>query len=463
MLGRNNDLGNDSMTGLVFRLAIPSMFAQLVNVLYGIVDRMYIGNIPEIGGIALAGVGICAPLTTLISSFAFLIGIGGAPLTAMRLGEGNVGGAKKILANCALMLSVLSILLTAVFYAFKNPLLMLFGASNESIIYANQYMNIYLAGTFFAIMSVGLNQFIICQGFSGVGMLTVLVGAVTNIILDPIFIFACNMGVRGAALATIISQAMSCAFVLIFLRSPRVQVPISFGGYDKKIMKMVLIFGLSPFLIVATDSILILIMNSVLQFHGSKSGLGDQYITGATIVQSYFQLISMPLIGITGGTQPILSFNYGAKNTERIKLAYKRIFAMALGFTAIMMVASQILPQYFALIFTKNTALINLAVTGIRLTTLGVLPMALQYEVVDGFTALGVSKAAVSLSLLRKMLYLVLTLILPIATANTLSVFLSEPISDLICGLLSFGVYLAIIGKILKNREQAPIDSRLYE
>ena len=320
---RQNDLGNDDIKQLVRHLAIPSMLAQFVNVLYSIVDRMYIGNIKDVGEIALAGAGVCGPIVTLISSFAFLIGIGGAPLMAIRMGENNHEGAKKILANCFVMLLGLSAILTAAAIALREPMLMFFGASEQTFPYANSYLTYYVSGTVFAILTAGLGQFITCQGFANEAMLSTIIGAVMNIILDPIFIFLFNMGVRGAAIATVISQACSCAFVLWFLFSDRVHVKISFGGYSAKIMRRVLTFGFCPFIIIAGDSVLIIALNTVLQQYGGAQG--DMLIACATIVQSYMQIVTLPLGGITSGTQPILSFNYGAKNIDRIRQGRRRL------------------------------------------------------------------------------------------------------------------------------------------
>lgn len=309
-MARENDLGNDSIGSLVLKLAVPTMIAQFVNVLYSIIDRIYIGNIPGEGALALAGVGICGPIVTLLTSFGTLIGLGGSILMAMKMGEGNMKKAKQILSNSFLMLIIFSIVLTVTFFIIKDNLLMWFGASETTFPYADTYMKIYTAGTFFALMSLGLNYFINCQGFSTIGMATVLVGAVTNIILDPVFIFVFDMGVAGAAIATVIAQILSCLFALFFLFGKRPPVKISFGGYSAGIMLRIVAIGLSPFLILATDSVIMIVMNTVLQKTGGTSA--DMLIAAATIVQSYMMLITGPLGGISGGTQAIISFNYGA-------------------------------------------------------------------------------------------------------------------------------------------------------
>lgn len=459
-MAKINDLGKDKISTLVFKLAVPSMLAQMVNVLYGIVDRVYIGNIKDVGAVALAGVGVCAPIITLISSFAFLIGIGGAPLLTMRLGEKNKQGADAILANAFLMLTALSGVLTILFVAFKNPLLLMFGASEATFNYADTYFTICALGSFFALMAAGLNQFIICQGFSNVAMLTVVVGAVTNIVLDPIFIFSFKMGVAGAALATIISQAISCTFVLLFLFGKRVHVKITFYGYSFRIIKRILSFGLSPFLIIATDSIIMIVLNAVLQKYGGAEK-GDMLITCATIVLSCFQLISMPLGGITGGTQPILSFNYGAKNTKRIRQAVRYILGLSLSFVSIMLIVMQSFPAFFVSIFTQDKLYFETAIYGIRVFTIGIIPMAFQYTVVDALTALGVAKVAVSLSLFRKTLFLITTILMP-AIFVAQSAFFAEPVADCLAGLVSTTVFCLIIGKLLLRREQMPDGESLY-
>ena len=448
------------MGKLVLRLAIPSMLAQFVNVLYGIVDRIYVGNIPETGGAALAGAGVCGPVVTLISSFAILVGVGGAPLVAIRLGEKNQKGAQQILSNCFIMLFCMAIVLTAIVLALKGPMLMAFGASAATFPYADSYLTIYAMGSVFAVLSVGLNQFIVCQGFSTLGMATVLVGAVLNIILDPLFIFTFQMGIQGAALATVLSQAASFVFVMSVLCGKRVFVRITFGGYSWRIMRRILIFGFSPFIITATDSILIIALNGVLQHYGGPQD-GDLYVTCATIVQSYMQLITMPLGGITTGTQPILSFNYGAKNLERIKDAFRKIVTLCVIFNVVMFLASQLIPQYFVVIFTRDKTLLDLAVWGIRTFTMGVIPLAFQYEFVDGLTALGIAKMAIPLSLNRKILFLILTFALPMVFGVS-GAFYAEPIVDVACGIISSTVFALMINKLLRARGRMPDGQALY-
>ena len=352
---RTNDLGHDPVFRLVCKLAIPTMLAQLVSVLYSIVDRIYIGNIPQIGDLALAGVGVCGPIVTLLSSFASLVGLGGSPILAMRMGEGNRKEASRVLSNSFFMLLVLSGGLTGLFLAMKGLLLQWFGASQATFGYADTYLTIYTAGTFFALMATGMNSFLIAQGFSGLGMATVMLGAVLNIVLDPVFIFVLKLDVAGAALATVISQMASCAFVLCSLLRKKMPVRLRWGGFDRKIMLRIVTFGLSPFLIIATDSVLLIVLNTVLQRYGGPE-LGDTLVTCATIVQSYLLLITMPMGGLTLGTQPVISFNYGAGNAQRIKRAMKSIVGLCLTFCGLMTVVTYTLSPVFVGLFTQNAA-----------------------------------------------------------------------------------------------------------
>ena len=451
---KTNDYGQDSIPLLVLKTSVPFMLAQLVNVLYSIVDRIYVGNIPVIGADSLAGAGVCAPIITLLSSFGTLVGIGGSVLFSVRLGAGDDKSAQRIQANSFSMLLILSAVLTVVFLLTKNQLLSWFGASEVTFPYANTYLTIYTLGTFFALLSMGMNYFITAQGFPGLGMMTTLIGAVVNIVLDPVFIFGFHMNIAGAAVATVIAQMSSCVFVLCTLRRKKMRIPLTIVRPEPATAKRILTIGFSPFLILATDSVIIIVMNAVLQYYGGKE-YGDTLITAATIVQSYMQMITMPLAGITGGTQPILSFNYGAKQIARIKKAYLFIFGLCLAFTTGMFLVSQLAGGAFVGIFTQNPQQVEFSVWGIRVFTLGVIPLALQYEVVDGFTALGIPKLAVTLSLTRKLLYLTLTVVLPIFLGAA-GAFYAEPAVDILCGLASITVYALVIGRILREREITP-------
>ena len=446
-MSRVNALDTDNMRGLVWKLAIPSMLAQFVSVLYSIVDRMYIGNIPEIGEVALAGVGVCGPIVTLLSSPAFLVGIGGAPLVSIRMGQRNYRAAEAILANCFLMLTVIALGLTGVSLLIKDYLLMWFGASETTFVYANQYITVYLLGTFFALMSTGMNQFIICQGFAKTGMASVVLGAVCNIVLDPIFIFTLDMGVPGAAIATVLSQMASCLFVLAFLFSKRPLIRITFGRYHWFIMRKVLTIGFTPFIIVAFDNILIISLNSVIQRYGGPEQ-GDMLITCATIVQSFMLIITMPLSGITTGTQTILGYNLGARKPERIIRAEKNIVFLCLVFTTIMFVIAHTVPEYFVRIFTRDEEYVRVTVDAIRVYTLGVIPLAVQYTIVDGFTGMGFSVAAISLSTFRKAIFFLCVFCIP-PIFGVEHVFYTEPVSDIVSVMLSVAVFALCFKKMI--------------
>lgn len=448
---RTNDLGNDQIFLLVIKLAIPTMIAQLVNVLYSIIDRMYIGHIPVIGDLALAGVGVCGPIVTLLSSFGTLIGLGGSILMAMRMGEGEHKKAEQILSNSFMLLLAFSAVLTVLFLLIKDNLLIWFGASEVTFQYANTYMTIYTIGTFFALLAIGLNSFITCQGFATTGMMTVIVGALTNIVLDSVFIFGFNIGVAGAAWATVVAQMCSCLFAVLFLFSKCVPIGITFGGYDWNIVKKIITIGISPFIITGTDSVIIIAMNAVLQKYGGATQ-GDLLISCATIVQSYMLLISSPLIGITSGTQAIISYNYGARKTDRVRMAEKYILSMAVTFTVIMMIVSQLLPQYFVLLFTNSQETMQLSIWGIKVFTLAIIPMSIQYSFVDGMTALGRIKTALVLSLFRKTTYVIATFMIPRFFLAKYT-FFAQPIADILGATLSAIVFLLVFNPYLKKRE----------
>lgn len=447
------DLGKDRIPILVLKLAIPSMIAQFVTVLYSIIDRMFIGNIKEIGDAALAGVGVCGPIVTLLTSFGTLIGLGGSILMSMRMGAGRKKQAESILAHSFAMLVLFSAVLTILFLVSKKYLLNWFGASPVTFPYADAYLTIYTAGTFFALMAIGLNYFITCQGFPAVGMITVLIGAVTNIILDPIFIFLLDMKVAGAAIATVIAQFASCAFAFCFLIGKKVPIRITLlkkQSFSPVIVQKILTLGISPFLILATDSVIIIVLNSVLQKFGGPSE-GDILITCATIVQSFMMLITGPMLGISSGTQAILSYNYGAKEIKRVKKAEKYILILCLCFTTLMFVLSRIVPQYFIHIFTKDPLQLELCTWGTGVFTLMIIPLSFQYVFVDGFTALGRSKTALFLSLSRKGNYMLFTILLPIFFGAR-SAFYAQPIADGIAAIMATVGFLLIFNKHLEKR-----------
>lgn len=447
------DLGKDPVSSLVLRLAIPAMIAQFVNVLYSIIDRMYIGHIPKIGALALAGVGVCGPIVTLLLSFGTLVGLGGSILLGIRMGERDLPKARQILSNSFLMLCGFSVILTVAFLFMKDHLLIWFGASEITFPYADTYMTIYTAGTFFALMAAGLNYFINCQGFPVAGMTTVLIGAISNIILDPVFIFLFHMDVAGAAIATVISQMASCTFALLFLFSKKVHVRISFGNYSRRLMLNIIYLGMSPFLILATDSILLIVMNTVLQKYGGPKQ-GDMLITCATIVQSYMLLITSPMIGISGGTQAIISYNYGARQTQRVKKTVRTNLALMLMFTTFMFILSRFVPGSFVRLFTSSKEYMDFSVWGIKIFTMMIIPLSFQYVFVDALTALERTKTALSLSVLRKLLYVAGTITLPLFFQAS-AAFYAEPLSDFVSAVVSTAAFLLIIDRHLKKREAA--------
>lgn len=449
MKKHSNDFGNDSVPGLVLRTSIPFMFAQFVSVLYSIVDRIYIGNIPQIGDVSLAGAGICAPVITLLSSFATLIGIGGSVLFSMRLGAKDQEKAKNLLGTSFSMLLVFSAALTILFLLLKAPLLQWFGASQTTFPYANTYMTIYTLGTFFALLSMGMNYFITAQGYPGLGMATTLIGAVVNIVLDPVFIFLLHMNIAGAALATVLAQLSSCVFVLLTLKQKKMPIPLTLAPIRRSTAVRILKMGFSPFLILATDSVIIIALNAVLQHFGGPE-YGDTLITCATIVQSYMLLITSPMLGITGGSQPLISFNMGAGKVERIRKIVLCVLLLCVGFTTFMFLLSRFVPQYFVRIFTQNPEYASLSVWGIQVFTLGVIPLSFQYVFVDALTAMSLTKLSLFLSLLRKSEYFAATCLLPLFFAARMC-FYAEPIADTLCFFSSSLAFFLIYKKYLKG------------
>ena len=446
---RENDLGRDNIPGLVVRIAIPSMLAQFVSVLYSIVDRMFVGNIPGTGDLSLAGVGICGPIVTMVGAFAFLVGVGGAPLMGISLGEGRKEQASRIVGNCFLLLCAIALAVTGLALALKGPMLRLFGASTVTYPYADRYFTVYICGTVFALLSTGMNQFIISQGYARAGMLSVMVGAVLNIVLDPLFIFVFDMGVGGAALATVISQCASGAFVLYFLVK-KAAVPLVLTRPSFPVMSRVLKMGFTPFAIIAVDSVMIIAMNALLQRHGGAQG--DTLITCNTIVQSFMLVMTMPLGGISGGTQGILSYNYGAGNTRRVQQAQKYIIGLCVAYTALLFVLARTAGPAFAALFTEDAALNAQACRAIRICTLAAIPLGVQYAIVDGFTGMGQVQLSLPLSFWRKGVYFAAVFALP-ALLGADMIFYAEPIADLLGPMVSIPVQLIAGKRILQKRE----------
>lgn len=349
---------------------------------------------------------------------------------SMRMGEGNIKRAKAIIANCFLMLCVFSAVLTAALFPIREKMLLFFGASEATLPFASRYFSLYLTGTLFALLSAGMSQFIICQGFAKKAMASVVIGAVMNIVLDPIFIFVLDMGVAGAAIATVLSQLVSCCFVLNFLFGKNPAVSITFGGYSFKVMRRVLSIGFTPFAIIAADNVMIIAMNAVLQKYGGAEH-GDILVTCATVAQSFMLAVTMPLGGISGGTQTILSYNYGARQIERVKQAQKRIFMLCLAYTAVMTAAAWLAGGWFVRLFTSDPTVSENALRAIRVCTLSLLPLGIQYEIVDGFTAIGQVRFSLPLSFWRKSVYFAALFALP-ALYGARAAFYAEPVSDIL-------------------------------
>ena len=444
---RKNDLARDPMAGLLLRLAIPTMLAQFVNVLYSIVDRMFIGHIADVGSLALAGVGVCGPIVTLLSSFSMLVGLGGTPLMALKLGAGQRDEASALLSNCFRLLLGLAVGLSVAFFLLRRQFLWWFGASVDTFPYALEYITIYIGGTAFALLSGGLNSFLIAQGRSGLGMGTVVLGAALNTVLDPLFIFVLDMGVSGAAWATVLSQAAACAFALVSLRLPSLPVSLEWGSFRPELCKKVVIRGIAPFLTYALDSVILIIMNASLQRCGGL-GEGDLLITCGTIVQSYMLLIATPMSGVTLGCQGVVSFNLGAGDRKRVTQALRGVLFLCLGFAALMLVVTQVFAPLFAKLFTRDSQVLERSVSYIRLYTAATLCMAVQWTVVDMSTALGQVGLALFCSLVRKGLFVSGILIFPLLFTAS-AAFAAEPFCDVAASILSGILFLHFTPRLL--------------
>ena len=425
------DLGKDSLGPLLLKLALPAILAQIINVLYNMVDRMYIGHIPKVGPSALTGVGVTMPVIMAISAFAALVSMGGAPRASIMLGRGEHPKAEKILGNCTVMLVIMAIILTAVFLIWGEPILMVFGASEATIGYALDYMRIYALGTIFVQLALGLNAFINAQGYAKIGMITVAIGALCNIVLDPIFIFSMSMGVKGAALATIISQAISSIFVVYFLTSKRSGLRIKLDNLklDFQVILPCLALGLSPFIMQFTESVISVCFNTSLLKYG-----GDIAVGSMTILTSVMQFSMLPLQGLTQGAQPIISFNYGAENIDRVKRAFKLLLKISLSYSMLLWAVAMFIPDTFIYIFTSHGELATYTRWAIRIYMAASGIFGIQIACQQTFIAIGNAKTSVFLAVLRKVLVLMpLIFILPMFIENqAFAVFLAEPIADTI-------------------------------
>lgn len=447
------NLGEGSVGRLLVKLAVPSIVAQMVNLLYNMVDRIYIGHIPGSGDIALTGLGLCFPIIMIITAFSNLIGAGGAPRVAIHMGKGEQEQAEKTMGNCVAILVLLAVILTVLLELFAVPLLNIFGASDNTLPYALSYLRIYVVGTLCVMISLGLNPFITTQGFSDVAMKTVIIGAVCNIILDPVFIFLLGMGVQGAALATILSQGVSTVWVLFFLNGKRTKLRLKKQHLkiEWKVIAPVLALGVSPFVMGATESALNIAFNSSLAKYG-----GDVAVGAMTILSSIMQLQFMPTQGLTQGAQPIISFNYGAAKIDRVKKTYRLLIGCCLAYTMAFWLAVQCFPQMFVKIFNDTPELLDTTTWALRIyfATSGI--FGIQMAVQQTFLSLGQAKVSLFIACLRKIILLIpLIYLLPYFFEDKVfAVFLAEPVSDFISVTVAAVLFLFHINKILRKGVQ---------
>lgn len=445
----NERLENEKISKLLLSLAIPSILAQLATLIYNMVDRIYIGQLAD-GALAIAGIGLCTSIITIIKAFTNLFGRGGAPLASIRMGEKRMDIAEKILGNCVFSLVISSLIIMAALLIFGEDILMLFGASENTLPYAMDYLSIYCLGTVFVQLSVGLNYFINAQGFAKYGMFTLLIGGVLNIILDPIFIFGLHMDVAGAAIATVISQFVSCVWVMKFLlgKKTTIQIKKEYFKFDLDIMKRVLGLGFSPFFMSATEGILQVSFNRQLLFFG-----GDLAVSSMTIMLSMNQILQLPMEGIAQGTQPIISYNYGAKQYDRVKKAISLAMKVSLIYSIVGVLLMEFVPQVFVQLFSNDPELIELASRMLRVYIFGFIIMGANSTYQQSYTSLGFGKISFFFAFYRKIILLIpLIYILPIFISDgVFAVMLAEPLSDLITTITNTFSFRRFMHKHLKT------------
>lgn len=450
-VAEKNDFSQGSISRNIIGLALPMTLAQLINVLYSIVDRIYIGHIPHTSAQALTGIGLTLPIITVIMAFANLFGMGGAPLCSIARGGHEEEKAKKVMGNSFSMLLLSGAVLIVLCLAFKKPLLYLFGASDVTFPYADAYITIYLCGTLFVMISLGMNNFINAQGFGKMGMLTVILGAVTNIVLDPVLIFVFHMGVQGAAIATVISQGLSAFWVLKFLTGKKAILTLDRGSMklDKKLVKEITALGTSGFVMSVTNGAVQIVCNATLFRYG-----GDLYVGIMTVINSVREIITMPVTGLTSGAQPVIGYNYGAGCYDRVKKAIKFMSASCIIFTFLMWAVLFFEPAFFLGLFTSEPKLIEAGVPAMRIYFCGIFLMALQFSGQSTYVALNRAKQAVFFSLFRKVIIVIpLTLIFPlIGGLGTSGVFWAEPVSNAIGGTASFVTMLITVWPTLQEK-----------
>ena len=449
----NQDMGIGSIRGWMARLALPAILGQLVNMLYNIVDRIYIGHIPEVGADALTGVGLFTPILMLITAFAMLPGAGGAPRAAIAMGKGDKETAEKIVGNCFTVLLVLAVILTAVFYVTAPALLDWFGGSVNTLPYAIEYSRIYILGSIFVLMVMGMNPFITTQGFAKFSMLTTVIGAVINIILDPVFIFLLDLGVAGAAIATVISQAVSALWILRFLTGKKTILKLQLPNMKLigKVIGPCLGLGISSFVMVSTESVLSISFTNSLSRYG-----GDMAVGAMTVLTSINMLLTMPLNGLCQGGQPLISFNYGAKKFDRVKKAFYCQFFSCIGYAGILWALFLLFPKAFAGIFTPDPTLVEYTAWALRVFLAGAVSIGFQVSCQQAFMALGQAKISLFMACLRKLILLIpLIFILPLffesGADKAFAVFLAEPISDITAATVTTVSFFIVFKKLLKK------------
>ncbi len=451
-MGEKNRMETEPVGKLLLKMAVPTVLSQIVNLLYNIVDRMYVGRIEGIGTLALGGLGVSFPILILISAFSYLIGAGGASRAAIFMGRKENDTAERILGNCTLMTIIASAVLTVFFLVFREPILLIFGATPENLPFAMEYTQIYLYGTVFVLSALGLNMFITNQGFTKTSMATVCIGAVLNIILDPIFIFGFNMGVRGAALATIISQCVSAVWVVMFLTSKHtiLKIKIKYLKLPWAVVSGVISLGISPFIMQATECLVQLVFNRGMRTYGDNN-----YIALMSILFSLTQMIWMPLQGISQGAQPIIGYNFGAGNKERVKSTFKILFAVNVAFSVGVILLVELFPQIFLGCFTPDENVISIGKNALRLFLAGMSLMGAQSACQQTFLALGQAKISTFLALLRKVILLIpLALILPPLGLGVWGFFLAEALSDVIAATVTTTMFKLKINGILERGAQ---------
>ena len=445
-----NPMETGSIPKLLAQLAIPAVVAQIINLLYNIVDRIYIGHIPGIGAAALTGVGLFAPILMLLNAFAMLVGSGGAPRAAIAMGKKDHDTAEKIVGNCFTLLTGLAVILTILFYISAPTLLKLFGASSATMSYATAYARIYILGSFFVLIVLGMNPFITTQGFAKISMMTTVIGAVINIILDPVFIFVLGMGVRGAALATVLSQAVGAIWILRFLTGKKTILRLKKENMrlEVRVFGPCLALGISTFVMLSTESLLSISFTNSLSRYG-----GDVAVGAMTIITSINQLVAMPVQGICQGGQPIISYNYGADKPERVKKAFFTQFCACVAYTFTFWAVIMFFPQVFASIFTANKELVEYSSWALRIYMAGIFSTGFQISCQQSFMALGQAKVSLLLACLRKIILLIpLIFILPhFLPDKVFAVFLAEPVSDILAAATTTITFLTLFNSILKK------------